>query len=75
MDGKDGQKRNETKTEFLIKAQCLILKSEFEGRSPSPTLPGSGQENKLSCSAGSGFLQEAADVAHNRLYLGRKTPS
>jgi hypothetical protein len=59
---------------LLIKAQCLILKSEFEGRSPSPTLPGSGQENKLSCSAGSGFLQEDADVADNRLRLGQKTP-
>lgn len=58
-----GLEKNETQTKFLIKAQCLILKSEFEGRSPSPTLPGSGQENKLSCSAGSGFLQEAGDVA------------
>jgi hypothetical protein len=43
MNGKDGQERNETKTEFLIKAQCLVLKSEFkEGRgNPSPTFPGS----------------------------------
>ena len=62
MDGKDKPERNETKTKFLNKAQCLILKSEFKGGNPSPTLPGSCQENKLSCSAGSGFLQEAADV-------------
>ena len=63
MDGKDKGERNETKTKFLIKAQCLILKSEFKGGNPSPTLLGSCQENKLSCSEGSGFLQVAADVA------------
>jgi hypothetical protein len=36
MDRKDRQERNETKTKFLIKAQCLILKSEFKGGNPSP---------------------------------------
>ena len=63
MDGKDRRETNQTKIKFLIKAICLILKSEFKGGNPSPTLPESPQENKLSCSAGSGFLQEAADVA------------
>jgi hypothetical protein len=59
MDGE----RNGTKTNFLIKAQCLILKSEFKGENPAPTLPGSHQESKLSCSAGRGFFQDAADVS------------
>ena len=36
MDGKDKPERNETKTKFLIKAQCLILKSEFKEREPIP---------------------------------------
>jgi hypothetical protein len=58
MDGMDRQEKKETKTKFLIKAQCVILKSEFKS-DPSPLC----QEDKLSCSAGSGFLQEAADVA------------
>jgi hypothetical protein len=52
----------------------------IKGGNPSPTMPGSCggffricQESKLSCSASS-FLQEAADVADKRLYLGWKTP-
>ena len=45
MDGKDKPERNETKTKFLNKAQCLILKSEFKGGNPSPTLPGSWLED------------------------------
>jgi hypothetical protein len=55
----------------------LIMGGEREA---SPTMPGSHgcfvkvcQENKHSCSAGS-FLQEVADVADKRLYLGQKTP-
>jgi hypothetical protein len=66
MDGKDGQERDETKTEFLINAQCLILKSEFKGGKPIARIlllcQDLVQEDKLSCSAGSGFLQGAADV-------------
>jgi hypothetical protein len=67
MDGKDGQERNETKTKFLIKAQCLILKSEF--KKGKPTLPGSSQENKLSCSAGSGFLQRGGGFKNQQRKL------
>ena len=63
------QEKNETKTKFLIKAQCLILKSEFKEGKPIPgfarisSLCQDLAENRLSCSARSGFLQEAADVA------------
>ena len=31
MDGKDRRETNQTKIKFLIKAICLILKSEFKG--------------------------------------------
>ena len=41
MDGKDRRETNQTKIKFLIKAQCLILKSEFKGGNLFPTLPGS----------------------------------
>ena len=58
MDGKDGQERNETKTKFLMKVQCLHFESEPKAAGdPSPTMPGSPglsespQENKLSLSA------------------------
>jgi hypothetical protein len=62
MDGQDERERNETKIELVIKAQCLILKSEFKDGKPIPHFAriSSGQ---LSGSAGSGFLQEAADMA------------
>ena len=41
-----------------------MRESEFlKGGNPFPTLSGAGREDKLGCSAGSGFLQEAADVA------------
>lgn len=51
MDGKDGQKRNETKTEFLIKAQCLILKSEFKGMRWGGTHPHFTRIRKTSSAA------------------------
>jgi hypothetical protein len=63
MDGKGGKRNNKPRQSSLIKAQSLILRSEFKGGNPSPILPGSRQEDKLSSSAGSGFLQEAADMA------------
>jgi hypothetical protein len=35
------QEKNETKTKFLIKAQCLLFEFELKkGGNPSPTMPG-----------------------------------
>ena len=82
MDGMDRQEKKETKTKFLIKAQCLILKSEFkEGGGPIPHLArisslcqdlirktsSAAQQVVASCRK----LQMWQD---NRLHLGQKTP-
>jgi hypothetical protein len=65
---------------FTYESELINWGLGWGGGTSPPTMPGSSshfvrifQENKLSCSAGS-FLQEAADVADTRLYLGRKTP-
>ena len=67
--GMDGERRMRPR-QFLTKTQCLPFESELKKGGTHPplcqdltALPGSHQENKLSCSAGSGFLQEAVEVA------------
>jgi hypothetical protein len=73
MDGKDGRERNETKTTFLIKIQCLILKSKFKETHPPlcqdlvRKTSSAAQQVVASCWK----LQMWQD---NRLHLGQKTP-
>jgi hypothetical protein len=81
IDGKNGERDNEPRQSSLIKAQSLILGSEFKGGTRPPLCQdlllcqNLLRKTSSSCSAGGGFLQEAADVAYNRGYLGGKTPS
>jgi hypothetical protein len=41
VDGKNGETNNELRQSSLIRFNVLILQSEYKGRNPSPTLPGS----------------------------------
>jgi hypothetical protein len=49
IDGKDSGRNNEPRLSSLIKAQCLILKSEFKGGKPIPHFAriSSGREAQL----------------------------
>jgi hypothetical protein len=75
MDGKDGRERNETKTKFLIKAQCLILKSDFIEGKPIPHFA------RISSGKSSSAAQQVVASCRKlqmwqdkRLHLGQKTP-
>jgi hypothetical protein len=37
--GENGERRKETKTNFLIMAPCLLAVCAYKGESPSPTDP------------------------------------
>ena len=71
MGRKDGERNTEPRQRSLLKAQCFNPKvyKEHKGGTHPPLFQdliasaGSLQEDKFSCSAGSGFLQEGADLA------------
>jgi hypothetical protein len=78
----DSEEKNETETKFLIKAQYLLLVSEFLKGETHPwlcqdlvTLSGSpGQQAQAAQQVVASCRKLQTVLTDNRLHLGQKTP-